>query len=157
MSHEEIRFRILYSLYKKYYQGQIKCWQHIDDVIDDAMLKKADRNLVLGDTTYLADKYLVQVKRAGNRKEGALEEDNEARYPEEIRITAGGIDEIESIIDGEVQKEIDEIKSKMVRSSRFGLGHIARGDQIRSLIQPEIELAIKATIGKAGRRKKTKA
>jgi hypothetical protein len=140
MNHEEIRFRLLYALYKKYYQGDIKCWQHIDNIIEeDRKLKKAERNYVLGDAVYLADKYLIETNSLQQDEKNVVRD--RIVYPAELRITASGIEEIERIIDRAVSEKVEELKSKMEAPRNFGMINV-QTDDVHRLIKPEVDLIV---------------
>jgi hypothetical protein len=112
MNHEEIRFRILYTLYQKYYGGQLKRYQNTEEIIKESGLDNIDRNIVLGDITYLKDSCLI----VGLGVSGSA-------HPPHIRINTSGIDRVETFansslnsdhtsLSDDLRQEIQQIKSE---------------------------------------------
>jgi hypothetical protein len=87
MKHAEIRNRILFTLYFKYYTDQLTQPQVTDKVIEEAGLQFVEKNLVYGDIVYLKQSNLVK----------GLDVLGQA-YPYAISITNLGIDVVDRMI-----------------------------------------------------------
>lgn len=122
MNHDEIRFRVLFNLYSSHFAGKVKNWMHIDDVIDEAGLKEADRNMVMGDVVYLKEKHLIEIR-------GMAYSDESATVPERMRITAYGIDSIEEIVSEQTRKEQE------YRSWHRGMGAALANPEVRKMVK----------------------
>jgi hypothetical protein len=142
MDHGEIRFRLLYALYKSYYDGQIKQWQHIEDVIEsEAKLGKASKNSIFGDAVYLADKHHVDIN--------SDEEQGEDRQSQciQARISAQGIDEIEQAINASVFARLEAQGPKY--SDNAGSLYLRLNvDVVKGLIEPEVSALAKERQGR---------
>jgi len=92
MSHQEIRFKILHTLYQKYYGGEPANYQPIDSVIAESDLEGVNLNVAHADVIYLRNSNLVEGI-------GALGQ----AHPVAIRITNYGIDTVESITEQALQ------------------------------------------------------
>lgn len=112
MDNQEIRFRILFTLYDKWFQGE----RHTspEEIYKDAGLDSLDRNLLDGNLEYLHPSYVhIQLEYA----------DNGAPVIYEGKITPYGIDKVEEITndsltelstkaDGTNKSKIEEIKEE---------------------------------------------
>lgn len=87
MDHQEIRFRILYSLYQKHYSPELGHPQSIEQIISDAGLSSISLNEIYGDVVYLEDKGFIKGQSALGYA-----------YPLWISITSQGIDFVENIV-----------------------------------------------------------
>jgi hypothetical protein len=85
MEHQEIRLRLLYSLYKKHYSDQLGHLQQTDKAIEESGLSSVSRSDIYGDVVYLKDKGLIK----GESPSGYA-------YPLWIVITSHGIDTVEN-------------------------------------------------------------
>jgi hypothetical protein len=59
LDHAEIRFRILYILYQKYYSEQLGHPQITENIIMEAGLNQINKNVLYGDIIYLENKGLI--------------------------------------------------------------------------------------------------
>ncbi len=59
MQHEEIRYRILFTLYIKHYSEQLGNPQVTNKVIEEAGLEYVEKNMVYGDIVYLKESNLI--------------------------------------------------------------------------------------------------
>ena len=87
MEHQEIRFRILSTLYQKHYSEQLGHPQDTEKIIQEAGLNNINKNDVNGDVVYLEDKRLITATKL-------LGHD----YPPSISITSYGIDFVENVV-----------------------------------------------------------
>ena len=84
VNNEEIKLKILRTLYDKYFEGQIDTFQKTEDVIKESALDGEERNVIEGNLVYLYnDQYIYGIQ--------TLVED----YPRNIKITSSGIDFVE--------------------------------------------------------------
>lgn len=121
MNHDEIRFRILSCLYQAQFDGRVKNWIHIDDVIEESGLKEAGKNVVLGDVVYLKDSGFVDIE--------GWNLSWEAKVPERMRITSYGLDHVETLVSEQVRKEQD------YKSWLAGKGRILEDPQVKEIVQ----------------------
>lgn len=99
MEHQEIRFRILHTLYQKHYSDQLGHAQQTDKVIEESGLSSINKPDVYGDVVYLKDKGLIKGQSALGYA-----------YPPWITITSYGIDTVENGVNNFV-KNVDLIES----------------------------------------------
>jgi hypothetical protein len=88
MDHNEIRFKILQTLYQKHYSPELEQPQVTEKIIQESGLGDIDKNHVAGDIVYLENKYLIK----GMPLIGHI-------YSPWIKITSSGIDFVEMVID----------------------------------------------------------
>lgn len=121
MNHDEIRFRVLSNLYHSQFDGRVKNWIHLDDVIEGAGLQEADRNAVLGDVVYLSDKRLLDIQ--------GRNVSDDSTVPESMRITSYGIDHLEDLVGEQLRKEQE------YRSWLGGKGKILEDPQVKEMAE----------------------
>jgi hypothetical protein len=85
----EVKFRILFVLYRKHYSKELRQPQLMIKVIEEADLASFESDLVYGDIVYLKDRGFV----SGQYALGTA-------YPFSLLITDKGIDEAEKLIRG---------------------------------------------------------
>jgi hypothetical protein len=88
MDHNEIRFKILYTLYQKHYSPELERAQDTEKIIRESGLGDIDKNQVAGDIVYLENKYLIK----GVPLIGHI-------YSPWIKITSYGIDFVDMVVD----------------------------------------------------------
>ncbi len=88
LEHQEIRFRILSTLYQKHYSEQLGHPQNTEKIVQEAGLNNINKNDVDGDVVYLEDKCLI---KAAMKPIGHV-------YPPFISITSYGIDFVENVV-----------------------------------------------------------
>jgi hypothetical protein len=87
MDHAEIRFNILHYLYQKHYSNELGHKQRIDKIIEGSGLQDIHRNAIYGDVIFLLNKGLIEGKHYLGDS-----------YPNHVKITKNGIDQVEHII-----------------------------------------------------------
>ena len=118
LNHQEIRFRILYTLYQIYYGGERYDVQQTEHVINKAGLEPVDKNDVYGDLVYLQKKKLVDTMQPIGMT-----------FPMTMIINEKGIDAVEEIMeqsiatlkqadDNETKKNLDTILEEASSSGR---------------------------------------
>jgi hypothetical protein len=95
LDHQEIRFRILYNLYEKYYGGQLGRPQVVEEIISESGLTEIDKQILYADVLYLENKGLVK----GEFILGYA-------HPPWIQITSIGIDFVESVVEELIEVDI---------------------------------------------------
>jgi len=85
----EVKFRILFILYRKHYSKELRQPQITNKVIEEANLSYFEPDLVHGDIIYLEERGFLR----GQHTLGM-------NYPFSVVITAQGIDETKKLIDG---------------------------------------------------------
>jgi hypothetical protein len=90
--HQEIRYRILFTLYLKHYSDQLGHPQVTERVIEEAGLQYVEKTMVFGDIVYLKEGNLIK----------GMDILGQA-YPYTLSITSKGIDKVETMIDKFVQ------------------------------------------------------
>jgi hypothetical protein len=132
MDHNEIRFRILHTLYQKHYSPQLQHPQNTDKVIEEDGLANTDKYEVMGDIVYLEEKHLIK----GNSFLGD-------KYPPWVKITSYGIDFVERVFERFVQnlekENIDNESKSKVRQL------LNENNSMSSKIQTVVDLAQKYT------------
>ena len=84
VNNEEIRLKILRTLYNKYFEGQIDIVQKTEDVIKESALGEEKRNAIEGNLVYLNnDEYIHGITNLVDT------------YPRHIKISSRGIDFVE--------------------------------------------------------------
>jgi hypothetical protein len=86
VNHQEIRFEILYYLYKKHYGGELNRLQSVEAIIQETELKNVEKNNVYGDVVYLHQSGFIQ----GEYHIGDT-------FPPWITITSYGIDTVDNV------------------------------------------------------------
>jgi hypothetical protein len=121
LEHQEIRFRILSTLYQKHYSEQLGYPQNTEKIIQEAGLSEIAKSDVNGDVVYLEDKRLIKaaMKPLGHA------------YPPFITITSYGIDFVEKVvnqsiisidgtdIDSRTKSEVKEISKEDSPSAKI--------------------------------------
>lgn len=87
MEHQEIRFRILHTLYQKHYSDQLGHLQQTEKIIEESRLSDASKADKHGDVVYLEGKGLIKGQSALGYA-----------YPPWITITSNGIDVVENTV-----------------------------------------------------------
>ena len=88
MDHQEIRFRILHTLYQKYYGGHIADYHKTEDVITESDLEGIDYDVTCADIVYLKKSRLIEGLGGINMA-----------YPVQIKIENPGFDAVERIVE----------------------------------------------------------
>lgn len=84
MNNEEIRLKILRTLYDKYFEGQIDTFQKTEDVIKESALDGEERNAIEGNLVYLDnDEYIHGITNLVDT------------YPRDLKISSHGINFVE--------------------------------------------------------------
>lgn len=116
MKHEEIRFRILFTLYIKHYSNELGHPQLTTQIIKDAGLEYVEKELLYGNIVYLRDRDWVK----------GMDILGQA-YPYTLTITSMGIDEIDKKIDEflkflkkESNQEYDQIEAISSFAGKLG-------------------------------------
>jgi hypothetical protein len=92
LEHQEIRFKILYTLYQKHYSEDLGHHQQTNKVIEESNLSSIDKAEIYGDVVYLKDKGLIK----GQTFLGYA-------YPPWITIISYGIDTVENSVGNFIQ------------------------------------------------------
>ena len=88
IDHQEIRFRILHTLYQKYYGEHIEHYHETEDVITESDLEGIDYDVTCADIVYLKKGRLIEGLYGMNMA-----------YPVQIKIENPGIDAVERIVE----------------------------------------------------------
>ena len=120
MEHNEIRIRILHTLYQRYYGGGVGTYYIPKDITYEAGLDGINDDLILGDIIYLKTKNLLE----GLGSTGTM-------TPAGIMITVSGIDMVEKVMGQSLEefekqtkdktsiKEIEEIKKESTAPNKW--------------------------------------
>src|SRR5919106_551072 len=96
----EVKFRLLFALYRKHYSKELRQQQITAKVIEEANLSYFEPDLVYGDIVYLEERGFVRVQHTLGMS-----------YPFSLIITAQGIDETKKLIEGFIRFLREESES----------------------------------------------
>ncbi|MDF0682453.1 MAG: hypothetical protein P0116_15965 [Candidatus Nitrosocosmicus sp.] len=99
MIHQEIRFRILLTLYNKHYSNMLGHIHPTESVIEESELNDIDKNVIYGDIVYLEDSELI----IGQGPIGS-------NHSLAIKITHKGIDYVDKAINEFIETKLSEFE-----------------------------------------------
>jgi hypothetical protein len=96
MANEFYHFKILFSLFDKFYEGK-RGWQDLQAILGEEDLRYIARETIIADIYFLQGENLLQTRRLGLDLE--YTRDNMGFTPTHVQITGGGIKVINFILD----------------------------------------------------------